>query len=130
MKWPPVEKEQSCHGFYGFGGGVLQARGVKAPDGASYCSAACPIKGECWDAHRKRVDKIMPAVAAEFKKLVDRFKGNGRRAVAEWARRYKTADPYSVVLAGNMEDGLAVGAGMTPKDRGDFTLPWPFGLKS
>lgn len=114
-----------CLGHYGFAIGYARATGGPG----EYCNE-CPLRAECWTAHRALVAKIFPDLTAEFEKMAREHHEAGKKDIKELFERWRAAttlqaDPYSIVMAGNVEDGLNVGLGGRPKDRGDFTLPWP-----
>lgn len=121
-----IEDEMHCLGFYGFGGGVAIARGQTGPQGEIYCGAGCTLQQACWEAHRARVKELAPAMVAEFERLVAKHKGRGDLAAKEFYELHRTAEAYAMVMMGNIEDGAAVGHGARPKERGPYTLPFPF----
>ena len=43
--------------------------------------------------------------------------------VNRWIQQYNVMDPYSVVAAGNIQDGILISQGQPPEDRGEGTLP-------
>jgi hypothetical protein len=120
------ERVLQCYGYWGFGGGYARTKDQwTLPDGQFYC-AACPLTRACWEAHRARVESIFPALVEEFKRLLAKHHDHGPSAVAEFHDLHGNADPYTVGMAANLEDGLAVGAGGAPKARGPLTLSYPF----
>jgi hypothetical protein len=52
----------------------------------------------------------------------------GPALVRLWQLEMNTngADPYTTVMMGNIEDGVSVREIGKPKDRKEFTSPWPF----
>jgi hypothetical protein len=118
----PIEKEFNCLGHYGFGGGVGIQRGNLNQE--LYCSAKCPEAQRCWERHKEIVAGLYPDLTAEFEKRAQVKQGPA--LMKEWVGEFKIADPYTMVMGGNIEDGSRVSAGWTPKDRGPGTLVYPF----
>jgi hypothetical protein len=124
-----IEERLGCEGYFGFGGGWALAKGLFAESPrSSYCNE-CPQNEPCWFRHRGRVMFLLPVVTASFLDLAMQKQmedpNAGPEIVKAWFEQHHMADPFSTVLAGNMEDGARVAAGESPKDRGAFTLPWP-----
>lgn len=125
-----LDEELACVGFYGFGGGVETGRRSNRghqprPGEPIYCNR-CPQKNECWQKHRARVREMFPAAAAEFDRILAECGKNGQLAVERFYQMHKSAPDDLTVFAGNMEDGISVGAGALVRDRGPSTLPYPF----
>lgn len=127
-----IQEEYGCEGFYGFGAGVEIARNALFAGAGLYCSrgptTGCPISQKCWDAHRERVNVLLPAVAEFIEKLQARgFQGP---QLAKMVYDELGTEPYSAVMLGNIEDGGAIANGLPPKDRSEMTLPYPFKEKN
>ena len=131
-----LHDELGCRGYYGFGGGVLEARRQRRGDGRGgeiYCTAGCPIAQECWDLHRERQRRHLPAVTVVFDLFAEKHAGSLVAMMDAYAAYQLAAnphapvaaDPYTSGLGANVEDGMAVGFGGTPKYRGRLQLPWP-----
>lgn len=135
-----IHEEFGCKGFYGFGAGVELQRLIGPDDHPGthpvtkrgvYCGRqndGCPISQECWDAHRARVNELLPGIAEFIGKLEE--KGLKGPELAKMVFDELGTEPYSAVMAGNLEDGSLVSAGMHPKDRGEMTIPYPFKEKN
>jgi hypothetical protein len=121
----PIHEKLNCHGYYGFGGGYAMAIGVTMPDRGIYCQG-CPVQHTCWEAHRDRVRKIVPDLVQVFDEMVVEAGGDGRLAVKAFHDQFGSADPYTTMMGGNVEDGIYVQKSGAVKDRGEFTLPYPF----
>lgn len=124
MKEPELHELLRCEGYYGFGGGWAMASGRTTDEGEVLCGV-CPVREKCWETHKARVTRLAPDVVASFEELVEECEGNGQVAVQLWFKAHRTPDPYSMVMSGNIEDGLRVAQGHGPADREDCTLPWP-----
>lgn len=111
-----IEDEIACIGYFGFGGGVLMSRDKAAGkhSGVIYCSFNCKTAGPCWDKHKQRVSRLFPDVSAE----TDRMQLLGVPSAGP--------NPYTMVVSGNIEDGIEVGEGRKPIDRGRATISYPF----
>jgi len=127
-----VHEDAACFGYFGFGAGYelgthrltpAQASRIR-PDGATYCHAACPHSAACWEVHRRRVRGLFPDAMADFDRLVVVY-GQGPAVVEAWWHLYGCAPPDLSVMAGNLEDGLSVGVGGHPRQRGAGSLTWP-----
>lgn len=122
----PIEKTLNCEGYFGFGGGYAMVKGfVLYPDRGIYCNS-CPLNQSCWDKHKKRTAQVWPEVTSEFERMAQNMKGKGQELVRLWWNTHKVADPYTLVMTGNIEDGAAIAQGAAPKDRGPATLSYPF----
>lgn len=148
---PVVEERLGCEGYYGFGGGWAMARGFKAPPEQTnggpdpapgpgqpiYCNTMCERSDTCWELHRKRVRRVLPALAIHFEQFAREHEQSDdeRHVMAAWAEYLEEHDmggpgqfiePYTTVMAGNLEDGARVGSGEDPKERGKLgTLSYP-----
>ena len=122
----PIEERLNCLGYYGFGGGYKMGRrgSDSGPTGPIYCTNGCPISKKCWDKHRERTATIIPGLTEEFNRMAEKIQGP--KLVETWFDKYKLVDPFTVIMAGNIEDGIAIGVGGQIKDRGPGTLPFPF----
>lgn len=127
-----IEDRLGCFGYFGFGGGWARARQARRmrnhPHPAvSYCNV-CPRRRDCWARHRERVGKLFPAAWGLMLEIVERHPDDqGNAIIEEWAELTDGAVPPDfTVNAGNIEDGIEVGSGRTPKDRGErLSLTWP-----
>lgn len=122
------EEVLECLGYFGFGGGWVGGRMAlkgQQPTGESYC-VYCPLNNDCWQRHENRVRSMFPNVAKALDGLAGETGLHGQKLHLEFERRFATRSPVMAVMAGNIEDGLAVGAGGFPADRERFTLPYPF----
>lgn len=132
------EERLGCEGYYGFGGGYVSVKMREwLPSSGPgkqqiYCNT-CPLRNECWQKHLDRVRKIFPALTEYFDKFMDEARENDddRHPMMQWQEHLKEqgeemVEPYTQIMMGNMEDGMAVAMGGEPKDRGDHTLPYPF----
>lgn len=123
-----VEEVLNCHGFYGFGGGWLMSKDGPIPGKQMYCGGDCPISQGCWDKHRERVTRMMPDAVSLFEDWAKELQGP--ELVKKWFTTFGVADPYTVVMMGNLQDGTAVESSGIPRDRDEWTVPWPFGSKN
>ena len=119
--------ELKCRGYYGFGGGYSKIRGFTYEGDQVYCGL-CPMAKECWDEHKIRTAEIVPGLAMEFERRAGEKQGPA--LMQEWWDEFHIADPYTMITAGNLEDGMCVGMGEEPKDRGPYTLTWPLEPRS
>lgn len=141
-----LEDELGCEGFYGFGSGYLIGRALKGggdqalyhPENQNYCGGTCARSAACWWRHKGRVVWLTPDLTALLEGLAhDPLNPlQGPALIREYAERTKQdparsmVEPYVSVMGGNIEDGMACGAGGQPKDRGPFhRLPWPLTRK-
>lgn len=136
-----LEDELGCEGYYGFGTGYVLGRaldggGAQAlhhPENQNYCAASCVRGAACWWRHKGRVVFLVPDLTALLEGLAhDPFNPlKGPALLEEYATRTKqewprVVEPYIMVMAGNVEDGMLCGGGGRPKERGPFhRLPWP-----
>ena len=115
------EEKEQCKGYYGFGIGYhvnTESRG--------YCEI-CPLKQTCWEAHRERCRQFFPDVC----KLVDeKAKEIQGPELVKCIMKEIGLEPYMNTMAGNIEDGAWVKATGKPKDRGPYTIPYPFNVKN
>ncbi len=112
-----------CRGYYGFGGGYAATKGYKYGDeGELYCNV-CPTADACYKEHKRVALESFPALVKEFECRADTK--SGPELVEEWFKEFHGPDPYTALNAGNIEDGMAVGLGLQPHDRGPYTLAWP-----
>lgn len=138
---PRIEDEQNCEGYYGFGAGVLIGRALPLgpqaayhPENQNYCAGLCTRKELCWWRHKGRVVFNHGALTALLEGLAhDPLNPlTGPPLLEEYARQTRQdttqgyVEPYLNVMGGNIEDGMSVAAGRGVKDRGRWTLPWPF----
>lgn len=116
----------NCLGFFGFGGGYRMAELGPERAGASICNS-CPVNQECWEKHKARVAEMFPTITAAFERVAAMHAGDVKAMMQTWQQVSGGAtDPYVNVMGGNMEDGMAVRLIGAPKDRGSYSLPWPF----
>ncbi len=120
MRW---DVELHCEGYYGFGGGYAKAREYTYEGNQVYCNV-CPVLISCWDKHKLRVAEMLPEMTKEFERRAE--KKQGMELMDEWWKEFHDADPYTIVMGGNLEDGMAAALTGKIKDRGPFTLTWPF----
>lgn len=122
-----IEKELNCKGYWGFGGGHLIGQAGRPKQNQPLYCGQCPLSQECWDAHRARVSMLIPGMTIAFDRIAKKHEGNPDAMMEEWFKLSEGApDPYTVVMGGNVEDGIAVGSGGEPKKRGEGTLRFPF----
>lgn len=115
-----VHEQQGCLGYFGFGGGhVMASEGHRT----SVCDE-CPLKEPCWDLHKKRTEELFPAAVAAFEEMAKRLRGPA--LMKAWFAKAGNADPYTVVMGGNLEDGMSVVNAGRVMGRGPYTLPYPF----
>ena len=110
--FPPSETAArlGCLGRFGFGGGFLAARGVRAgTDGQSFCSSRCRVRSECWERHKQAVREASRADAEEFEGLTLLF-GDGRQAASAWAKARGRPDPFVGAVFDNARRGAERGA--------------------
>lgn len=135
----PINEVLNCAGYFGFGGGYARALGRSFPDGQLYCNV-CPEGPACWEAHRRRTAEVSPQLVAAFEAFVKKH-GPGpdtlRRFLQVQAAEgiERPVEPYTTVLSGNVEDGMAVALIGEPRRRvlpggKDVTVPWPFPAKA
>jgi len=127
-----VEEEFGCEGWFGFGNGVALHRGAISSRGEVLGCHICPKAQTCWQKHRERLRQIVPGLM----EIEDELEAKGITGAAflpAYAARIeelgggKNAVPPEVsAMGGNMEDGVSVAAGGMPKDRGDWTMRYPF----
>lgn len=122
------EQILGCVGYYGFGGGWVagqqELKGQKAT-GESYC-VRCPLATECWNRHESRVRQMFPGAVKALDHLAGMTGLHGIVLHQEFERRWGQTSPSLAVMRGNIEDGVLVGAGDFPVERGTYTLPYPF----
>ncbi len=128
-----IHEEFACVGYFGFGSGVHLHRDQPGPNVDLYCNV-CPVSAQCWPKHRERVRRIVP----DLMKLLDDLAATGLmggaliRAYAAKVAKNTGHDPSTIappevhVMTGNIEDGASVAAGQPPKNRGEFSLRYPF----
>lgn len=122
------DHELKCKGYFGFGGGYALAKGDKYEDGALYCNV-CPVSQTCWESHQDRARKLFPEMMKKLDELAEQgLEGNELMEV--WHEFTETAPPDIMLNGGNIEDGMRVGHGQPPKDRGPYTLTWPLEKRS
>lgn len=133
-----IEERFDCEGFFGFGTGYDLGRNepkrraifgepVTAIQG--YCGT-CPLRDRCWFRHRGRVVFLTPVLTALFEGEMDRARAEGLSPTLGYQIYLEkvggqVGDPYATIMAGNVEDGSRVAAGLEPLERGPFTLPFP-----
>lgn len=113
-----IEEKHNCLGYFGFGNGISMGEGSKD----MYCNG-CILKSACWEAHRARVRQEFPDVAARIDEMGK--KPNGHKLIMDFVKDNGT-EPYMSMMMGNMEDGARIASKMKPKDRGPYTLKYPF----
>jgi hypothetical protein len=118
-----------CFGYYGFGGGWALA-GLPRPDdtNATACGK-CEQRGACWIAHKDRVRRVVPDLAAIADDVAKQYKGADyiRVLMARTGQtdRSKLVEPFLSVMMANTADGARVAQGTKPRARGEHTLRWP-----
>jgi hypothetical protein len=126
----PLQDQLGCFGYFGFGSGIQLAALPRADDQRNqplYCNQ-CPNATECWQRHRTRVKVLLPDLTALADELAEKYRGPAY--IQKFAQMTNTpkdavAEPYLVVMMGNMEDGTRVANSGPPADRGPGTLTWP-----
>ena len=111
-----LHEKLKCLGYYGFGGGYS----LVASRDEFYCND-CPTQTECWNKHKSRVATIFPESTKAFEEMAKEVQGPD--LMKQWFDLVKTADPYTLVMTGNLEDGSLVASNLPPADRGEGTLP-------
>lgn len=119
-----IEAELECLGFWGFGGGYAIAR--EGQQGQELYCSGCPLSQQCWEKHKARTADMYPAMVASFEALAAECAGDSKRLMSEWWSHVGNADPYTVVMGGNVEDGMSVANCGCIVDRGPGTLPLPY----
>lgn len=119
-----IETLYNCLGYFGFGTGVdLTQRRQNNFNGApGYCNG-CQFAQTCWQLHRERCQKIFPDLCAYIDDLAKQ--PDGQQKIIEFIKQNKT-EPYAGIMMGNVEDGAQIACKLPPKDRGEFTLKFPF----
>ena len=120
-----IEAQLNCYGYFGFGGGWDMVTNTPPRDGALYCNR-CPLKEGCWDMHRERARQLFPDASAAFDAILAESDGDGQGAVRRYSETYESVPPDLVVNGGNIQDGSLVASGLPPKDRGPYSLTFPF----
>lgn len=116
-----IFEQLKCEGFYGFGIGWNLHRNLKlAEDICQNCEKA----DSCWKLHKERVASIVPDLVAHFEEMAKTYKGS--ELTKKWNEIYGVADPYLSVVIGNIQDGSYCALTGRPKDREEFTVPYPF----
>lgn len=122
MSW---ETLLGCFGYFGFGGGYAAAKeGKDQPGYGLYCNV-CPLSQGCWQEHRIRARETFPELMGALDELIEAHPGDGQTAVQRFWERFKYAPPDIAMNGGNVEDGMRVAMGETPKERERATLTWP-----
>lgn len=111
-----IEIAYNCIGFFGFGSGVSLFKKQGA-----YCNA-CPLAQQCWELHKNRCRQYFPDVCA----FVDSFVNKEDKTELMKFIDKNGGDAYMSVMMGNIEDSLSIQHGQTVKDRGPYTLKYPF----
>lgn len=124
-----LEAELGCFGIHGFGSGVAWGRanvhpGEKLSGKDSYCATDCADKLRCWNSHMQKCRIKFPGSTLIFDKMVNGF--GQWEAMRIWKKRNPQTpnDPYLTQMIANAEDGMLVGQGKEPKNRGSLTLTW------
>ena len=118
-----LEEKLSCVGNFGFGGGYAISKLITPPGSELYCNSPCSLTTECWDKHKARTEFGFPTIVNAFKEMAKEVQGH--ELARKWFQIAGGPDPYTWVMAGNVEDGDLIGAGRHPKERGQMTLRWP-----
>ena len=113
-----IDDKYNCLGYFGFGTGISLAKG----QGSAYCNG-CPKSKACWQMHRARVREMFPYLAAKIDELGAMEDGNVK--IMEFIKS-GGSEPYVNVMTGNIQDGAQVVATGKVKDRGPYTLEYPF----
>lgn len=138
-----LEDELKCEGVHGFGAGYALGKANTPPGHVmegrdSYCASGCKITQACWMKHRTKVQIMFPNAAKKFDELC--AKVGQRHAMYFWRAEAQIAngktmgilqpiselDPYTMQMTANIQDGEAVAKTGAVKERGRFTLAWPF----
>jgi hypothetical protein len=121
-KLDPTKLE--CRALFGYGTGYFLAeshtKAVAGGDGGTYCDR-CPIKGECWDDHRAKIDTEYPVQVKAFGEariLAEKNGINGGQFAAACAAA-GMPDPYLGAMLDNLQRGQKDrgGARKTPRSR-------------
>ena len=124
-----IEAHFNCFGYWGCGGGWEIRNSRREPDGrVIYCNR-CPLRLDCWQRHRQRVRECFPDASAAFDAILDgsgEGGESGQVAVQRFSELHQSVPPDIVVFKGNIEDGSRVALGIGPKDRGPYTITFPF----
>jgi hypothetical protein len=115
-----IDQEFNCLGYFGFGNGISIVRKQ-----GSYCNG-CFMAKACWALHRTRCQLQFPDLCAHIDKL-GREKDGQRKIMAFIKER--GSEPYMNMMMGNIEDAMHVLHTGKPKDRGPYTLTYPFEKK-
>lgn len=128
-----IHERLGCFGYFGFGGGweyarrSRRAKKAKRDPGREHFCNVCPVRMGCWKRHRQRAAELFPAAWELMEEIMAKHPGDaGREILREWSERTYGATPPDLALnGGNIEDGMRVGGGGKPKDRGPYTISWP-----
>lgn len=120
-----VHEEYHCVGYFGFGTGVSSFLTARRRVPTLACNE-CPAIKECFEAHKVRTKALLPDLTTEFTRMVDENPDRGDLASIKFHAQYGVVDPYTIIMSGNVEDGVLVASGQKPKDRGEYTLEYPF----
>lgn len=113
-----------CVGYFGLGGGYAIGSADELPkDGQTIICSDCDQSGPCWELHKKRCQKLDPARVEAFEEMAKTQ--SGEQLVQAWIMMTGELDPYTLGMQHNAEDGITVGQGGQPADRGVATIHWP-----
>lgn len=109
-----IEEKHNCLGYFGFGTGISLPVSKTA-----YCNG-CFLSKACWEAHRARAKQGFPDLANHVDEI-----GTDKKAYSKFINE-GGVDPYLTMMMGNIEDSMAITLTGKPKDRGQYTLKYPF----
>ena len=138
LRETPLHLRLDCLGVYGFGSGFHAAGHSEWTEEVGFYCEDCPVQLPCWKAHMRRCAVIDPESVRVLGELAVEMRADGRiedmtnapenftPLVDEYQRRTGKAAPGVELMRWNMQDGVQVRRGLSPKWRGKLaTLPWP-----
>lgn len=126
-----LEDTLNCFQFFGFGAGYASQRVAEfMPLNAKRYCDVCRFRDACLSKHRERTRQFMPGLTQAFDQATEQgLTGHARQIYV--MDRFQLppnteCDPYQLFANANTEDGIRVGMGGMPADRGQATLVYPF----